>query len=212
MLENWFNQTLHGLSISETLGLWEPLIVFVVGVAIYSIFIFKFYRFLARKEIFELNIHEYDIHIGLKKFLHVMKYVFLFPFVVFFWFLVMSFFITIISVDQSIENILFISVAFVSAVRIAAYYNNDLANDLAKLIPFALLAIFLLDALNLSLESSYLLISQIPSMWRTLVYYLFFVIFLEAFLRLVTFGKCKEKTRPEKDHDEFLRAVRKGED
>ena len=190
-LTNIMNETLYCFSLSETIILWKPLIIFVIGVAIYSIFIFKFYRFLARKKIFELNIHEYDIHIGLKKFLYAVEYIILFPVVVFFWFIVMSLLLTIISVTQTIQNILFISVAFVSVVRVASYYNEKLSKDLAKLVPFALLALFLIDASYISWNNSIFMINQLPSVWRTLVYYLFFVIFLEAFLRLVTFGKHK---------------------
>lgn len=191
-LGSLMNTTVYGFSFSEAVVLWRPLILFVIGVAIYSIFIFTFYRFLARKKIFELKIHEYDIHKGLKKFLYVVEYIILFPFVVFFWFLVMSLLITIVTSVQSIENILFISVAFVSAVRIGAYYNELLARDMAKLVPLALLALFLIDASFLSWENSLILINQLPSMWRTLVYYLFFVIFLELVLRLITLGKGKK--------------------
>ncbi len=192
------NATVYGFSISEAMVLWKPLILFVIGVAIYSIFVFTFYRFLARKEIFKLKIHEYDIHKGLKKFLYVVKYIILFPFVVFFWFLVMSLLITIVTTAQNIENILFISVAFVSAVRIGAYYKEVLARDMAKLIPLALLALFLIDASFLTWENSLILINQLPSMWRILVYYLFFVIFLELVLRLITLGKHRVSKKAEK--------------
>jgi hypothetical protein len=202
----FLDATVYGFSISETVVFWKPLIIFVIGVAIYSIFIFKFYRFLARKKILDLKIHEYDIHVNLKKFLHIMEYLFFFPFVVFFWFFVMSLLLIIISVSQTIETVLFISVAFVSVVRVATYYNEDLAKDLAKLIPFALLALFLMDASYMSWDNSFFMLQQIPLMWRTLVYYLFFVIFLESFLRLVTLKGCK-KVHEKKDHEEFLKMV-----
>jgi len=195
---------IYGFSLSDMVSLWRPLIIFVLGITLYSIFIFKFYRFLARRKIFELKIHEYDIHIGLKKFLHVVECMVLFPFVIFFWFLVMSLLLTIISTSQSIETILFISVAFVSVVRIVAYYSEDLAKDLGKLIPFALLALFLIDGAYMSADSSLLMIQQLPAVWRILVYYLFFVIALETFLRLLTMRSCKHK---EKDHDEFWKMV-----
>jgi hypothetical protein len=187
------NATVYGFSFSDAVVLWSPLIIFVIGVAIYSVFVFTFYRFLARKKIFDLKIHEYDIHKGLKKFLHVVEAIILFPIVVFFWFFVMSLLLTIVTTTHSIENILFISVAFVSVVRIGAYYNEDLGRDLGKLIPLALLALFLIDASYISWESSLTLINQLPSMWRTLTYYLFFVIFLELVLRLITLRKWRPK-------------------
>lgn len=192
------NASVYGFSFSDAVGLWSPLIVFVIGVAIYSVFVFTFYRFLARKKIFDLKIHEYDIHKGLKKFLHVVEVIILFPVVVFFWFFVMSLLLTIVTTTHTIENILFISVAFVSAVRIGAYYNEDMARDLAKLIPLALLALFIIDASYISWESSLTLINQLPLLWKTLTYYLFFVIFLELILRVITFRKWRGPKKAEK--------------
>jgi len=34
----------------------KPLVIFVLGMVVYSIFIFKFYRFIAKKDVFELNL------------------------------------------------------------------------------------------------------------------------------------------------------------
>lgn len=180
------NMVVAGFSLIEATALWRPLVVFVIGVAIYSFFIFKFYRFLARKKILELRLKQYEIHAGLKKFLHGIEVIFLFPFVVFFWFFVMTLLMTLISVDQTIEGILYVSVAFVSVVRIAAYYNEDLARDLAKLIPFALLAIFIIDATFITWDSTLLLIGQLFGMGKTLAYYLVFVIILELILRILS--------------------------
>lgn len=178
--------TFAGFSLQEAIILWRPLLVFVIGVAIYSIFVYKFYRFLARKKILTLNINEYDTHPGLKKFLHGIEVIFLFPFVVFFWFFVMTLLMTLISFGQSIESIIYISVAYVSAVRIGAYYSEDLSKDMAKLIPFALLALFLIDASIMTWINPLDLISQLFTMWETLAYYLVFVILLELALRILT--------------------------
>ena len=189
--------TFYGLSLQEAMVSWRPLIIFVIGVAIYSIFVFKFYRFLARKKIMELKLSEYELHPGLKKFLHGLEVIFLFPFIVFFWFFVMSLLLTLISINQTIESILYISVAFVSVVRIAAYYNEDLSKEIAKLIPFALLATFIMDASFLSWGNSFALIGQLFPVWMTLEYYLVFVILLEIFLRIVTLRKHEPKPQKE---------------
>ena len=202
---SFLSTAIYGFSLSDMVTLWRPLILFVVGIALYSIFVFKFYRFLARRKIIELKIHEYDIHIGLKKFLYVLECMVVFPFVIFFWFLVMSLLLTIISSGQGIETILFISVAFVSVVRIVTYYSEELAKDLGKLIPFALLALFLIDGAYISLDNSLILLQQLPAVWKILVYYLVFVIALETFLRLLTMKGSKKK---KKDHEDFWELVK----
>jgi len=186
----------YGFSIQEAGGLWRPIIIFVIGVAIYSVFVYKFYRFLARKKILELRLSEYEMHPTLKKLVHGLEVVFLFPFVVFFWFFVMAVLLTLISFSQSIESIIYISVAYVSAVRIGAYYNEDLARDMAKLIPFSLLALFIIDASNMILLNPFDLMGQLLSVWKTLVYYLVFVILLEFVLRIITIRKSGKKEPP----------------
>jgi hypothetical protein len=182
-----------GFTMGEAAVLWRPLIIFVIGVAIYSIFVYKFYRFLAKRKIMKLKLSEYEMHPTLKKLVHGLEVIFLFPFIAFFWFFVMSLLITLISTEQNIETILYISVAFVSAVRIAAYYNEDLAKDLAKLVPFALLAIFIIDASFLSWDGTLALIGQLFTMWKTLAYYLVFVILLELVLRIITIRRHGKK-------------------
>jgi hypothetical protein len=192
----------YGLSLHEAAGLWSPLIVFVIGVAIYSLFVFKFYRFLARRKIMKQSIKEYEMHAGLKRLLHGLEVIFLFPFIVFFWFFVMAMLITLISSGQSIESIVYISVAYVSAVRITAYYSDELSKDLAKLIPFALLALFLIDASGMSLVNPLDLIGQLFGMGKTLAYYLVFVIILELALRILAaiVGRMRgHRKRPKRD-------------
>ncbi len=206
-----FNASLGELSFSEAWSTWEPSVTFVIGVTIYSIFVFRFYRFLAKKDIFSLNIKERDTHPHVKKILYVVKYIILFPLVAFFWFLILAVLLMVIVESATMENILFVSVAVVSAVRIAAYYHEDLSKELAKLLPFALLALFIIDASHLSFSSPWKLIRQLPGMWETLIYYLLFVIMLELALRIIVGikhiaigkkSKSKEKTEKHEESPE----------
>ena len=78
-----FNQT-------EAFIVLKPFAIFLLGIVIYSIFIFKFYRFLASKDIFELNLDRYNTaeHSSPRKILsvifYVVKYVLFFPIFAFF--------------------------------------------------------------------------------------------------------------------------------
>jgi len=56
---------------------WKPLLIFVIGMAIYGIFVFKFYRFVARRDVFHLNLGQYNKaeHPAIKRFLAGVFYV-----------------------------------------------------------------------------------------------------------------------------------------
>ena len=73
----------------------------------------------------------------------------------------------------------------VASIRIAAYYKEDLAKDLAKMLPLALLGIFLLDMTAFSFSESVAIFGNVPAMIPTLFYYWVFVIALEFILRIL---------------------------
>ena len=75
--------------------------------------------------------------------------------------------------------------ALVGAVRVAAYYNESLSQDLAKLLPFTLLGILLKDIGNFSFAFAWDTLSRLPEYWQTALVYLVFVIALEFFLRII---------------------------
>ena len=181
---------LTNFSISEAYAILKPLILFIIGMVIYSIFIFKLYRFVARRNIFKLDLHKYNKakHPLLKKIagyiLYLIEYVFLFPVFTFFWFIVFSILLSFLTREQTVQNILLVSIALVSSIRVSAYYNEDLSKDLAKMLPFALLGIFLIDISYFSFSASLGVIKQIPLMWKTMFYYLIFAIVLEFVLRI----------------------------
>ena len=109
-----------------------------------------------------------------------------FPFVAFFWFAILTLLLSFLAKNQTVETILLVSIAVVSAVRITAYYDEDLSRDLAKILPFALLGIFLIDLSYFSLPDTLENLRQTVGEWRTMVYYLLFAIALEFVLRIST--------------------------
>ena len=172
---------------------WEvirPLLFFVLGMVVYSIFVFKFYRFVANRDIFHLNLKQYStsphpiIQKTLGFILYIIEYVLLFPLFTFFWYGMITIFLVFLSKEQSVQNVLLVSIALVGAIRITSYYNEDLSKDLAKMLPFALLGIFLVDISFFSFSSSWGLVKEIPSFWSTILHYLVFVIVLEFILRI----------------------------
>jgi len=77
-----------------------------------------------------------------------------------------------------------VSVALIGAIRVTAYYNEDLSKDLAKMMPFALLGVFLLDISYFNYKEAFEILLQYPSAWRTALYYLCTIIGLEFILRI----------------------------
>src|SRR3989339_815154 len=158
-----------------------PLLLSIAGIVVYSIFVFNFYKFLALKNIFHLNLRQYndfksflgDVY---EVFLYSLEYLFILPFFIFVWFVI-------------VEMILLLSMALVASIRVCAYYSENLAKDLAKLLPFALLAVFLSDPIFPSFSYFREIILSLPSESSTIFYYFIFVFLLELILRITTFLK-----------------------
>ena len=180
------------LSVDEAIVVLKPLAYFVIGMAIYAVFIFNFYRFLGRKDIFELDLTRYErskfrvLRSTLYLISYVGKYLILFPIVAFAWFVILTALLVFLSKNQTIENILLIAMAVLSAIRITAYYNEDLSRDLAKILPFALLGIFLIDLSYFSVATSINALEETIARWDSITYYLAFVIGLEFVMRVST--------------------------
>lgn len=177
-------------NLEDALILLQPLGLFTICVALYSIFIFKFYKFLAKKSLFELDLHKYNTseHPFFKKLVHILlyllKYAILFPIFSFFWFSVLVVLLAFLSKTATLDTILLTSMALISAVRITAYYDEDLSKDLSKMLPFALLGVFLVDIAFFSVSSSVGLLLGITEKYDSLIYYLVFIVLLEFFLNI----------------------------
>ncbi len=184
------------LSIVEAESSITPLIIFIAGIVAYAMFIFKFYQFLARKDIFTFDIQKYNkTFFGLIKTVvsivfYIVKYLLIFPLFIFFWFSVISIILIVLSDKLDVKHILLIAMALVASVRVTAYYNEDLSKDLAKMFPFALLAVFLLDITAFSYTTFITQLSIIPNLWKQMAYYLLFTILLEFVLRIVHSITC----------------------
>lgn len=180
------------LTLAEALVVLKPLTFFVMGMAIYAIFIFNFYRFLGRKDLFELNLERYEqskmpaLRMTIHFFSYVGKYLIFFPFVAFAWFVILTTLLAFLARQQSIESILLVAMAVLSAIRITAYYNEDLSRDLSKILPFALLAVFLIDLSYFSFSASIDALLLALLSWEIIIYYLGFVIALEFIMRITT--------------------------
>lgn len=159
------------------------LLAFTICMSFYAIFVWVFYKTLSKRDIFKLDLSKYDIT-G-EKFLYVLKYGIVFPFYVSFWFVILSLFMFILTKEISVIQITLISMALVSTIRVTSYLKEELSIELAKLMPFALLAIFLVEPNFFSWNLLIARLQALPSFSFELLQCLVFAILLEWILRIL---------------------------
>ena len=181
----------NGLYLNDAVELLGPVGSYVLGMALYAVFVFKFYRFVAARDMFAMNLSRYEEsrYRWLRRVLHVVmyltKYLVVFPAVAFLWFAVFTLILTFLSKGRPITDILLIALATVTAIRVTAYYNEDLSRDLAKILPFAVLALFLIDASFFDVRESVRALQDANEAREIILYYLLFLVVVEFALRLL---------------------------
>ncbi len=181
---------LRQLNLNDAINLLRPAGMFTVGVAIYAILIFNLYRFMSRKDIFNLNFSKYEAsrHQLLRKTLafifYIAKYLLIFPLFAFLWFGVLVVMVAFLSKTKEVEDLLLIAMAVLTSVRVTSYYTEELSRDIAKMLPFALLGIFLIDLSYFDLSTSTELLNRVGAEWSGIFYYWVFIVLLEFVLRV----------------------------
>ena len=88
------------------------------------------------------------------------------------------------------KTLLIISVGVIGAIRMTSYipnYGEDLAKDLAKLLPFTLLAVSILNPNFFDIGRIFSHFSELPGFFYEIIIYLLFIIILEMILRFFDF-------------------------
>ncbi len=186
MSQEWIN-----FFTSNTYDLLLPLVVYTFGLAFYALFVWKFYNFLSKRDVFKLDLSKYEFsnHPNLRKagsiFMYVVKHLIILPLFIFFWFLTLSALLIVMSKNQSVPEIMLLSMAIVSAIRITSYFKEDIAKDLAKILPFTLIGLILLDPTYFQSINVFDRITQLPDMALNVISYLLFTQILEFSLRIL---------------------------
>lgn len=166
-------------------------VLFIVSLVSWYIY----YKQLARRDLFEIPKISLKSRFAnvIDRIIYFLKYLLIFPLYSFIWFLVFSFFLFVLSKTRPIEDILFLGIIVVAATRMGAYASEKLAEDMAKVLPWTLIVIFLIDPKAITLEtfsSSFpVLLSQLPNVAK----YLLFIIVLEWVLRIGHWVLASEK-------------------
>ena len=155
-----------------------PIIYLIISIAVYSIMIWHFYRFIARRDCFKITSTNHP------KLMSIMKYFLFYPIIGFLFFAGFSTMMLFITKNYSIPAVLSTSFGIIIAIRLTAYYNEDLSKDVAKMLPFALLGLVLVDPSYFRFEDIIFKFSQLPSFFIQAVQFILLIIFVEWTLRI----------------------------
>jgi hypothetical protein len=188
------------------------LFLLILLIVFYAWFIWKFYRFVAHKNIISLNLSKYNTSENpvfskiIGSIFYLLEYFIILPFIIFFWFVVFTLFLIFLTEGLEVSNIIIISATIVGAVRIITYiprYGQNLAKEVAKLLPFTLLAISITKPGFFDISRILGHIALIPNFLNTILIYLLFIIALEMLLRIIEFFlSIFGLKEPELDEDE----------
>ena len=171
------------------------LFLIVILMVIYSVIIWKLHKFIATKNIFKFDLNKYNTaeHPVLTKLIasgfYLLEYIVIIPFIIFFLFSAFNIFLIFV-MELDLKVIFFISAAILATIRILAYipkYGEDLAKEIAKLLPLNLLAITLLTPNFFNVERILGNLSRINEFSSVILNYLVFIVVLEALLRFFEF-------------------------
>jgi len=170
------------------LFLWS-LLLFVSAALIW-----RFYRSISKKNLLGLDLNKYNKsqHPFFAKLLagifYFIEYIIVLPFLIFVWFGAFTVFLILLAENLEISIILQIAIVVIAAIRMTAYYKEDLSKDLAKMLPFALLAIMITNpTFFTNFQGIIDNLAKIPQSFSQIGIYFGFIITLEIILRLFDF-------------------------
>lgn len=165
----------------------------VLLIVIYSVMVWRFYQFISKKNPLGLNLNERykpTEHSFATRFivsaLYFVEYVLILPLLIFVVFGVFTLFLIILSSSQEVSQILIISATVIASIRITAYYREALSQEIAKILPFMLLAVAVLNPATFTqvqyVEKIINQLNTIPDFLGQIWSYLFFIVAIEVVL------------------------------
>lgn len=165
-------------------------LLFILLITLVSIFIYYFYLSISKRSIITLNLRQYNRTLHpfwnkmLASFLFFVEYLLLMPFLILLWFAALSIIILLIADEKTASQVLFVSAGLIGAVRILAYFHQEIAKDLAKLFPFIMLSVFILSPNSFFPSKIMEKIFEIPSLFPKAIFFLGIVVAVEIILRI----------------------------
>jgi hypothetical protein len=169
-----------------------PVFAAIVGIVVYSTFVFKFYRFLATRDLIDVDFTQYsDGFTGFLKrlvngILLIIQNILFAPFLISFWVLILAVILTLLSGGGDLYWNVLVATSIVGSVRVISYFSEDLSRDVAKMLPFAVLGVFLVDAGSFNWDAVSTLWGQLDVFAISFASSMVLVVLLETILRILS--------------------------
>ncbi|WP_101476603.1 hypothetical protein [Candidatus Nitrosotalea bavarica] len=177
----------HGVKLRNVLPV-------AIGILAFSFFIVKTSTLLSKREIFtskrRYTAEGVEISARRKKIIHSVEILIIFPIIVYGWIVVCFFFMYALNTSLSFGALMIITVGIIFAARIASYWNEKLAEEIMKFLPFSLLFTLLINPV---LDTNKILssIEHFPIILFELTIFIIFTGILEGVLKLIHFQASK---------------------
>ena len=149
-----------------------------------------FYRMLARRDILTLDLSKYDQTMGgkIRAFFRtaawLVQYALAIPVIIAFWTVVMAVILTLLADGNDHARNALIATSVVGSVRILSYWTEELSRDVAKMLPFAVLGVFLVGSTSIEFNEFEELIDNRNELAASYLNSLILLSILETFLRI----------------------------
>ncbi len=192
-IADWVEGVNFSLSSMTSSGIFLgiQLFFFAVFIAVSAFVILKFYQTLSKKNFIRLDLRKYNTsrHPVFKKvfavLLYFVEYVLIMPFFILVWFVILALILLMLASEREIVQILMLSAAIVMAIRILAYYNEEISKELGKLFPLIALSVFLLTPGAITIANFFGKLKELPGFFTNIIYYLIFISLLEIIMRFI---------------------------
>ena len=177
-------------ALESSIGRTGASIVFLgLAISLYTAIVGSFYNFISKRELYKLRTSKRGGWLGeISRMggvaLMVLNYTLVFPLITFAWFALISASIYIISDTASLEAVFLITISILISVRLLAYYRESISVDLAKILPLALLGVFIVDHAEYSVELVRQKIALLVAAAPAFLPYLAYAVVLEWSLKI----------------------------
>jgi len=197
-LNNTSQPNLFGQAISQyEKGVkFRNVIPAAIGILGFSYFIWKTSDVLSKREVFgeqnRFTTEGKKASLRREKISYIVKYVVFFPMVLYGWVVVCFFFMYALNTSLGFGTLALIMVGIITATRIAAHWNEKLAEDIMKFLPFNLLFTLLFNPV-LDLQTIVNAAGKFPLIMVELTIFIVFLSLLEGILKLIYFAVTKSR-------------------
>ena len=179
----------EGLSLSGGAGILAPAALFAVSVAFFGFVIFNLHRSMSVRNALGIDLSglrrsERPLFILLYCLAYLALYGLVFPLLAYVWFWVLVVMLAFLYNTKEPQELLLIGMAVLTAVRVTAYYNEDLSKDISKILPYGLLGIFLVNLGRFDLQESVSLLDCVAAEEDIAFYYWVYISSQELVLRI----------------------------